>query len=186
LLADKAALAEATTFVAHDKKNSNSENTNCKKSAKNSADRSKQKFPWNKCKQLGHWAAGCPQKQRAADSANGDSASKLKANAFVAHALGASVASISADSWWCDSGASQHITPRKQYFGPYTKFPVPEPAALGKRNVLMQAYGKGAIKIQVFFITGRGTMHYWKTSGMYPMKGRIYIPSKQQHKRSTA
>jgi hypothetical protein len=57
LRADKLASAEATALVAHenDKKKPNSMKANYSKSMKRGADRAKQKFPCNKCKQLGHW-----------------------------------------------------------------------------------------------------------------------------------
>jgi len=65
LRADKFALAEATALVAHenDKKKLNSVKVNSSKSMKRGADRAKQKFPCNKCEQLGHWSSECPQKQ---------------------------------------------------------------------------------------------------------------------------
>jgi hypothetical protein len=59
LRSDKLASAEATAIVAHknDKKKSNSMKVNSNKSTKRGAGRAKQKFPCNKCKQVGHWAA---------------------------------------------------------------------------------------------------------------------------------
>jgi len=59
LRADKLASAEATAIVAHenDKKKSNFMKVNSIKSMKRGADRAKQKFPCNKCEQLGQGAA---------------------------------------------------------------------------------------------------------------------------------
>jgi hypothetical protein len=56
LRADKLASAEAMALIAHqnDKKKSNSMKVNSGKSMKSGADRAKQKFLCNKCKQLGH------------------------------------------------------------------------------------------------------------------------------------
>jgi len=83
---------------------------NSSKSTKRKADCTKQKFPCNKCKQLGHWAAECPQKQQHAENRRGKLATKMNADASPAHALGASRASIvDAENWYCDSGA----TPRR-------------------------------------------------------------------------
>jgi hypothetical protein len=66
--------------------------------------------------------------------------------------MGASRAStVDADTWYCDSGATRHITPNKHYFVSYTKFANPETIALGKKNVQMQAYGQGTIKFQMFY-----------------------------------
>jgi hypothetical protein len=113
LRADKLASAEATMLIAHenDKKKVNSLKVNSSKSTRSGADHAKQKFPCNKCKQLGHWAAECPRKQQHAGGRSGKSAAKKNADASPAHALGASRASIvDADSWYCDSGVTRHIT----------------------------------------------------------------------------
>jgi len=65
--------------------------------------------------------------------------------------MGASTGSVvDADSWYCDSGATRHITPNKHHFVSYTKFANPETIVLGKKNVLMQAYGQGMINVQMF------------------------------------
>jgi len=65
--------------------------------------------------------------------------------------MGASRASIvDTDSWYCDRGATRHITPNKHYFVSYTKFANPETIVLGKKNALRQAYGQGMINIQMF------------------------------------
>jgi hypothetical protein len=146
------ASAEAAAPVTHenDKKNSNSVKVNFSKSMKKRVDHAKQKFPCNKCKQLGHWAAECPQKQQHAKIEGGKSAKKKNADASPAHAMSASTASIvDEDSWYCYSGATRHITPNKHSVS-YTKFAKPETIALGKKNVLMQAYGQGTINVQMF------------------------------------
>ena len=82
LRADKLASAKATAFVAHEneKKKSNSMKVNSSKSTKRGADRAKQKFPCNKCKQLGRWAPECPQKQQHARDRGGKSAAKKNAD----------------------------------------------------------------------------------------------------------
>jgi len=149
LRADKLALAEAMVFAAHenDKKNSNFMKVNCRKSRKRGADCAKQKFPCNKCKQLGHWAVECAQKQQHVGDRGGKSAAKKNADVFPVHVTGASRASIvDAHSWYCDSGATWHITPNKHYVVSYKKFANPDMIMLGKKNVLMQAYGQGMIK----------------------------------------
>jgi len=90
---------------------------NSSKSVKRGADSAKQKFPCNKCKQLGHWAAECPQKQQHAGDRGGKLAAKKTADAVPVHVMGASRASsVNADTWYCDSGATPHITPNKHYF----------------------------------------------------------------------
>ena len=93
---------------------------NSSKSMKRGDDRAKQTFPCNNCKQLGHWAAECPLKQQHAGDRGRKSAAKKNVDAFLVHVMGASRAStVDADSWYCDSGATWHITPNKHYFVPY-------------------------------------------------------------------
>jgi hypothetical protein len=41
-----------------------------------------------KCKQLGHWAAECPQKQQDAGEEGGKSAAKKSADVFLVHEMG--------------------------------------------------------------------------------------------------
>jgi hypothetical protein len=150
---DTLASADATAFAAHknDKKKSNSIQVNSSKSMKRAADCAKQKFPCNESKQLGHWAVECPQKQQHARDRGGKSAAKKNADAFPVHVMGASRANtVDADSWYCDSCATWHITLNKHYFVSYTKFANPETIMLGKKNVLMQAYSEGMINIQMF------------------------------------
>ena len=119
LQADKFASAEATALVPHenDTKKSNSMKMKSSKSMKRGVDCTKQKFPCNKCRQLGHWAVDCPQKQHHAGDGGGKSVAKKNADVFPVHAMGVSRAStVDADSWYCDSGATRHITPNKHYF----------------------------------------------------------------------
>jgi hypothetical protein len=113
LLADKQTSAEVKALIAHENdKKLNSMKVKSSKSMKSGADRAKQKFPCNKCKQLGHWAADCPQKQKHTGSRIGKLAAKKNTDAFLAYVMGASRASsVNAGTWNCDSGASQHITP---------------------------------------------------------------------------
>jgi hypothetical protein len=125
LRADKFASAEATALVTRENdKKSNSMKVKSSKCKKIGPDGAKQKFPCNKCKQLGHWAADCPQKQQHAGDRGGKSVAKKKAHVFPVYAMVASRASIvNADSCCCDSGATRHITPNKHHFVSYTKLP---------------------------------------------------------------
>jgi hypothetical protein len=149
-------------LIAHEnnKKKSKFMKVNSSKSMKRGTDRAKQKFPCNKCKQLGHWAAECLQKQQHARDRGGKSATKKNAYAFPAHVMEASRAStVDAGSWYCASGATRHITLSKHYFVSYTKFANPETIVLGKKNVLMQAYSQGMIKSRHFTTVGGMTLY---------------------------
>ena len=70
-------------FVPHqnDTKKMNYTNVNSCKSTIRGANRAEQKFLCNHCKQLGHWAAECPQKQQHAGDRGGKSAAKMNADA---------------------------------------------------------------------------------------------------------
>ncbi|XP_047104935.1 uncharacterized protein LOC124749991 [Schistocerca piceifrons] len=97
---------------------------------KMSKERAKQKFPCNKCKQLGHWAAECLQNPR--DRQEG----KVSENAvFTSRAMGSSTINyIDVNKWYCDSGATKHITPNIKYFVLHSEFDVPEVVSLGRQG----------------------------------------------------
>jgi hypothetical protein len=130
---------------------------NSSKSMKRGTDCAKQKFPRNKCKQLGHWAVDCPQKQQHAGNRSAKSAAKKNANAIPAHLMRASrVSSVDADSWYCDSSVTQHITLNKHFFVSYTNFANPEMIVFGKKNLLIWAYDQGVRNVQMF---NNGMLH---------------------------
>ena len=79
---------------------------------------------------------------------------------------------MNVDSWYCDSGATPHITPDRHYFVSYTKFSNPEKIILGKKNVLMQAYSQGMINVQMF--------HNGKWHGAI-LKNVWYMPDASTH-----
>jgi len=118
---------------------------------KRGADSAKQKFPCNKCRQLGHWAAECPQQQQHAVDKGSKLAAKKYAEAFPVHVMGASRAGIvDADSQYCERGATRHVTLNKHYFVSYTKFAIPETIVLDKKNVRMQGSCQSMINVQTF------------------------------------
>jgi hypothetical protein len=119
---------------------------------KRGPDRVKQKFPRNKCKQHGHWAAECPQKQQHAGNRSGKSAAKKNADEISA----SRASSVDADNWYCDRGVTRHIMANKHYFVSCTKFANPEMIVLGKKNLLIQAYGQGMVNVQMF---NNGLLH---------------------------
>lgn len=94
----------------------------------------KQRFPCKICKKLGHWAAECPEKT------NG------KKNAFVN--CFSVYKNENLHKWICDSGASVHIFPEKEYFHDYKKFDPPMEINVGKKGVSMKAYGMGKMEVK--------------------------------------
>ncbi|XP_049800094.1 uncharacterized protein LOC126235416 [Schistocerca nitens] len=114
-----------------------------------SKEQAKQKFPCNKYKQLGNWAAEWPQNPR--DCNNERQKEKVSENAvFTLCATGASTVNyIDVNKWYCDTGATKHITPNKQYFVLYSEFDVPEVVSLGRQGTNMHALGKGTVYIEI-------------------------------------
>lgn len=114
--------------------------------------RAKQRFPCNKCRKIGHWAAECPSntsKMSSNDNEKNKYESKGKPTAFIAYSLKANCDnSTVTDFWCCDSGASKHISPNKHYFESYTEFSTPEKICLGKQNVML-AYGYGIVNVEI-------------------------------------
>jgi len=106
---------------------------NFSKSMKRGVDHAKQKFPCNKCKQLGHWAAERPQKQQHAGDRGGKSAAK-NADGFPTHVMGVSTASsVDADNWYCDSGETRHIRPNKHYLHHTQNLPILKRSCLARK-----------------------------------------------------
>lgn len=142
-------LDDDTALVAQ-RTSSKKKHYNREKPSNEKYENAKKKFLCNKCKQFGHWIAKCPQNKYSKDKDR--NTSKNKTNAFLTYSMSASGRiSINADSWCCDSGASRHITPSKQYFASYKKFAVPEIISLGKRDATMQAYRKGTVNVQTYY-----------------------------------
>ncbi|KAL0277240.1 UNVERIFIED_CONTAM: hypothetical protein PYX00_004594 [Menopon gallinae] len=54
------------------------------------------------------------------------------------------------DEWYCDSGASRHITHSKENFFRYRAFRSPIEVMLGKKGVKMKAFGSGNVHVKIF------------------------------------
>jgi len=80
--------------------------------------------------------------------------------------------SVDADNWYCDSGVTRHITPNKYYFVSYTNFANPEMIVLGKKNLLIQAYGQCMINVHMF---NNGMLHD------AILKNVSYVPDANAH-----
>ncbi|XP_046998404.1 uncharacterized protein LOC124613729 [Schistocerca americana] len=109
----------------------------------------KQKFPCDISKQLGHWAAECPQNTRDSNKRK-EKKRESEHAAFTSYAMGVCTSNHSdPNKCYCDSGATNHITPSKQYFVSYCEFDAPQVVSLGKQDVKMCAYSQGAVYIQI-------------------------------------
>ena len=68
----------------------------------------------------------------------------------MAKALGAADCRLETSYWVCDSGASYHMTPRREHFRTFEVFDRPREIRLGKRGQSMVATGVGNIDIETF------------------------------------
>ncbi|KAL0279164.1 UNVERIFIED_CONTAM: hypothetical protein PYX00_000774 [Menopon gallinae] len=112
----------------------------------------KSKFPCNYCKKKGHWIADCPKRQ---NSQKNPSASKPKSKAnicgFITQALNTSEEKgTNSRDWYCDSGASCHITWSRELLTDYREFSNPEIILVGKAGTTMQALGIGTVRLSVY------------------------------------
>ena len=104
------------------------------------------------CKKKGHFARDCFKKkadQKKPPSA--EFANKIE-EVSVTHpevALATGGASMQADGWWIDSGASQHMTHEKGGMENYSTFRKPLQVRIAD-NTILYAYGKGNIGLTVF------------------------------------
>lgn len=90
------------------------------KDTSNKLEYAKKKYPCNKCKELGHWAAECPQNKSSELLGTSVNKNKNNTNVFLAYSFGSATdGCIKPDQWYCDSGTSKHITPNKLYFESY-------------------------------------------------------------------
>ena len=91
------------------------------------------------CKENGHWKSECPKRL------NEKHLNKKKGDAFISETLNSTVIDED-DCWYLDSGASDHMSKRKEWFVNYTKFYEPMPVRIGNGDRIY-AYGKGDINI---------------------------------------
>ncbi|KAL0272978.1 UNVERIFIED_CONTAM: hypothetical protein PYX00_005765 [Menopon gallinae] len=120
-----------------------------KKPEKNSRTNPKKKFPCNFCKQFGHWIAECP-KRKEEEKESRKTAKRGQSAFFSAVLTATNDQSTPKDEWYCDSGASCHITHSKENFFRYRAFRSPIEIMLGKKGVKMKAFGSGNVHVKIF------------------------------------
>ncbi|KAL0275908.1 UNVERIFIED_CONTAM: hypothetical protein PYX00_003626 [Menopon gallinae] len=120
-----------------------------KKPEKNSRTNPKKKFPCNFCKQFGHWIAECP-KRKEEEKESRKTAKRGQSAFFSAVLTATNDQSTPKDEWYCDSGASRHITHSKENFFRYRAFRSPIEIMLGKKGVKMKAFGSGNVHVKIF------------------------------------
>ncbi|KAF2897953.1 hypothetical protein ILUMI_08222, partial [Ignelater luminosus] len=119
----------------------NSEN---KKYSKNENNNFKSKQKCFKCRGVGHYAKDCP-KRKSSSSVSCKKGTKPSGEAFICEVEGVA----ESDVWIADSGASVHMTSKKQYFLTYKAFIVPKQVQVGN-NKMVLAYGHGIINVEMF------------------------------------
>lgn len=90
---------EVTAFVAKGTSNKRKQ-AERPKDTSNKLECAKKKFPCNKCKELGHWAAECPQNKSSEHQGTSANKNQNKTNAFSAYSFGAAAdGCIKPDQW---------------------------------------------------------------------------------------
>ena len=113
-----------------------------------------------KCEEVGHIQRFCPKRKfqhRAKiieDEVKSESDGEVESGPESSDGEGAFPASRSAevpnDRWLVDSGASSHMTPKREYFSEYKVFSTPEKVALGDGRVV-EAVGVGTVRLTMLF-----------------------------------
>lgn len=116
-----------------------------------------------KCGKPGHWKRDC-RKKGDKSTANTDT----RGEAFVGETFAAmtSTSQREAQEWYLDSGASQHMSARFDWFVKYEDIPEPIPVKIGNGEIIL-AHGKGEIDIFSF----NGTE--WKRNYLAEV---LYVP----------
>lgn len=98
------------------------------------------------CKKKGHWKQNCPL--RNVNKNHSNSSHVAKGDAFISEAMLNEQLAI-CDEWFLDSGASDHMTNRREWFVTFNNLSKPIPVRVGNGETIY-AYGKGEINVLAF------------------------------------
>lgn len=106
----------------------------------NSGDSFKSEKPCFLCSKKGHWKRECPQKKKKSETKQ----ESTSTDAFVCHAW---IPACDKDAWVLDSGASDHMCHRREWFENFTE--VSRNVTIGN-GARIKAQGKGDINVFSF------------------------------------
>ena len=129
------------------------------------------------CEQIGHISRNCPEKQTNDDANVTDSR-----DFFTPDECFAASENCDDDSWWLDSGASQHMNYEKEELHDYKEFtdengkPVKKPVSLADKSIVY-GHGSGTVRMTIYDENGSHNILFndvWYVPGI--KKKLISIP----------
>ena len=103
------------------------------------------------CDEIGHIQRFCPKRKEKSTSMH---RAKITEDEVESDSGGESAFpacdETSDSQWLIDSGASSHMTPRREYFNTYRSFSTPEKVSLGDGRVV-EAVGVGNVRLNILF-----------------------------------
>ena len=101
------------------------------------------------CNEVGHIQRFCPKQREKSQLRAKVIEDKVESDSDGEGVFPASD-EVREDKWLVDSGASSHMTPKREYFTKYRSFTTPEEVALGDGRVI-EAVGVGNIRLKMLF-----------------------------------
>ena len=106
----------------------------------------------NYCKKPGHWFRNC-RKRAADEKKKGERANKASSDHDQLFVVAFTTTTDDKESWYIDSGASQHLTYRREWFETYETI-APRKVYMGDDHP-HEAIGKGTIRVNLYVNGGK-------------------------------
>lgn len=105
-----------------------------------------------KCKGKGHLSKNCPDRGGSAMLSVVNTLSEESPRMMMSKIsdLSANIDMSECDEWFIDSGATHHVTNRRDWFVSYKPFDTPKKMDSAKNNVHIKAFGSGRINVETF------------------------------------